>query len=111
MDKEAQGKIAGIEAILKKECGFDYDGYVNSFNCYSGATAIYEAGYRKLKNKPPLLSDAGFLEWCGFHIIKGCSKTRIMVDGEEEVRGVLKCEDCRAQAQRDSDVKFYEGDR
>lgn len=38
--------IEKMELILKKCCGFDYDGYINSFNCYSGASELYEAGYR-----------------------------------------------------------------
>lgn len=41
-DKE----LANMEVILRRQCGFDYDGYVNSFNCYSGAKALYDAGYR-----------------------------------------------------------------
>ena len=50
-----------------------------------------------------LISDEEFLDWCGKHIVKGCGKTRKMADEHGVIIKVLRCEDCRAQAQLDHD--------
>ena len=50
------------------------------------------------KEKPRVLSDEQFLEWCGSHKVIGCGGTREMKGVD---RDVSVCEDCRATAQRD----------
>lgn len=55
------------------------------------------------KGEPPILTDEQFFDWCGSHTVKGCGTTRVT----DEVIKVSKCEDCRAQAQRDLCIEYY----
>ena len=45
------------------------------------------------------LTDEDFVYWCGSHTIKSCGSARMMTKYGKGIRKVLKCEDCRAQAQ------------
>ena len=48
------------------------------------------------QNKPPLIGDDNFEEWCGSTQVKGCGKIKDMCE-----------KTCRFLAQRDADLKWY----
>ncbi len=54
-----------------------------------------------------IINDEEFLEWCGEHTVKNCRETRMMVSEGEEIREVSICEDCRAKAQHQQDLKDF----
>ena len=104
-EKEDYKEITKMEAVLKKQCGFDWDGYVTSFNCYSGAKALYDVGYRQVPELPILTDEeviGDFCKTCDYSL-EGCvehGQQSTCASYQEAMRQKKKV----AQAQRDQDA-------
>ena len=109
MDKEAQGKILiGLfeyQALEEDDSGQAIIENLAYFQVM--AKRIINNGFRKLpKDKPPLLSDEEFADAQVDYIKKNQEATGLI--WHFPLQGWLR-DDCNRKAQREADIKWYEG--
>ena len=97
MDKEAQEKM--VELPKNPYSGSSAHKYLEWDYPYGQAQQyMLNAGYRKIKDKPPLLT-----------FKKGwCKDPPTLAEPDRPINCPENCEYCKLQAQREADIKWYE---